>query len=116
MAAENNINYALRVIKPVLDGEAQFAEVRRDAEERYSREMQAALKNTVWFSGCHSWYNKEDADGNKWNAMTYPKFQPQFWWESMFPVYSDWIYEVGTCLFLVFFGIIALVLYLTHVR
>ncbi|KAG5977502.1 hypothetical protein E4U55_006745 [Claviceps digitariae] len=92
MAAENAINYALRIIKPVLDGEAKFAEVRRHAEERYSRDMQAALQNTVWFSGCHSWYNKEDADGNKWNAMTYPHFQLRYWYESLFPVYRDWIY------------------------
>ncbi|KAG6039002.1 hypothetical protein E4U41_003357 [Claviceps citrina] len=92
MAAENGINYALRVIKPVLDGEAKFAEVRRDAEERYSRDLQAALRKTVWFSGCRNWYNKEDADGNKWNSITYPYFQPVYWYESFFPVSKDWIY------------------------
>ncbi|KAK2599994.1 hypothetical protein QQS21_005296 [Conoideocrella luteorostrata] len=92
MAIENSINFALRIIKPVLDGEAKFAEVRRDAEERYSREMQAALQKSVWFSGCHSWYNKKGADGKTWNAMTYPHWQPVYWYESFFPVSKDWIY------------------------
>ncbi|KAG6013092.1 hypothetical protein E4U54_007111, partial [Claviceps lovelessii] len=92
MAAENAINYALRIIKPVLDGEARYAEVRRDAEERYSRDMQAALRRTIWSLSCRSWYTKEDAEGNTWNAMTNPHFQPRYWYESVFPIYRDWMY------------------------
>lgn len=94
MAAENSINYALRVIKPVLDGEAKLAEVSRSAEERYSREMQTALQKTVWFSGCANWYNKELEGGRKWNGTTYPHWQPSFWYECFFPQQKDWIYPV----------------------
>ncbi|KAG5927356.1 hypothetical protein E4U42_002333 [Claviceps africana] len=92
MATENAVNYALRIIKPVLDGEARYAEVRRDAEERYSRDMQAAIRERVWSWGTGSWYVEEDAEGNKWNSMTYPHFQPTYWYESVFPVFRDWIY------------------------
>ena len=95
LAIENSINYALRIIKPVLDREAKFAVVKRAAEERYSRDMQAALRKTVWNTGCQSWYVREDDDGEKWNAMTYPHYQGVFWYETLFPKYKDWVYQVG---------------------
>lgn len=94
IAAENTINYALRIIKPVLDGEARFAEVRREAEVEYSRKLQAALQKTVWQSGCKSWYFKEDETGKKWNATSYPYWQPRFWFDCFFPVYKDWEFPV----------------------
>ena len=60
MAAENSINYALRVIKPILDGNAKTLELRREAEERYVSRVQDDLAKTVWNSGCSSWYVRKD--------------------------------------------------------
>ncbi|RDA96199.1 hypothetical protein CP533_1618 [Ophiocordyceps camponoti-saundersi (nom. inval.)] len=96
MAIENSINYALRVIKPVLDHENGVAEVKPEAEARYSRELQEALHKTVWFSGCHNWYNDEGPDGKKWNAMTYPRTQWDYFYRSVFPIYQDWTYVNAT--------------------
>lgn len=91
MAVENAVNYSLRVIKPVLDGEASAVEARREAEVHYSNQMQRDLKNTVWASGCHSWYVKEDGqEGKQWNAMTYPYSQSYYWYRCLLPVWSDW--------------------------
>jgi cation diffusion facilitator CzcD-associated flavoprotein CzcO len=92
MAAENSINYALRIIKPVLDGKATVTEVKLEAEKKYSDKIQNDLRKTVWFSGCQSWYIKSDAKkpGQKWNAMSYPYSQAHFWYRSLFPVWSDW--------------------------
>ncbi|KAH7029926.1 uncharacterized protein B0I36DRAFT_412440 [Microdochium trichocladiopsis] len=96
MAAENSVNYALRVIRPVLEGSASVACLRGEAEKRYSDRMQAALRSTVWNSGCQSWYVRkaDDDDGQTWNAMSYPWSQAHFWYRSVFPVWSDWEYRV----------------------
>ncbi|RDW68959.1 flavin-containing monooxygenase [Aspergillus mulundensis] len=86
MAAENSVNYALRVLKPVLDGTASAVEVKADAEDAYIKKLQAAARNTVWVAGCHSWYVNE----KRWNAMAYPWTQAHFWYRSLFPVWEDW--------------------------
>jgi hypothetical protein len=72
LAAENSINYALRVIKPALDGKVSVVDLKKKAEEDYTNRIQADLENTVWNSGCQSWYIKDSGDGRKWNAMSYP--------------------------------------------
>jgi cation diffusion facilitator CzcD-associated flavoprotein CzcO len=41
---------------------ARRIEVRREAAERFDRELRAALRDTVWHTGCTSWY--VDAEGN----------------------------------------------------
>ncbi|CAK7233346.1 hypothetical protein SBRCBS47491_008577 [Sporothrix bragantina] len=91
MAAENSINFALRLIKPVLDGEYSTVDLKREAEEHYSDDLQTALSKTVWNSGCQSWYVDESAGGGKkWNAMSYPYSQAHYWYRSLFPTWSDW--------------------------
>ncbi|KAL2827500.1 hypothetical protein BJY01DRAFT_255663 [Aspergillus pseudoustus] len=86
MAAENSINYALRVLKPVLDGDAASIEVTRKAEHDYAYWVQDALSKRVWNAGCMSWYLND----KKWNSMSYPWTQAHFWWRSLFPTWSDW--------------------------
>jgi hypothetical protein len=94
IAAENSINYALRIIKPILDGRASAAEVRLEAERAYVDRVQAALEKTVFASGCRSWYVEDLGDGRRWNSATYPWTQGYFWWRSLFPVWKDWTYSV----------------------
>ena len=95
MAVENSINFSLRVIRPCLDGKASVVNVRHDAEEKYSQKMQAALKETVWFSGCSSWYNDVGKDGQPWNSTTYPWSQKHFWYHCLFPTWNHWEYSVS---------------------
>jgi hypothetical protein len=96
MAAENSINYALRVLKPILEGKASVAGLKRDAEERYVSRIQTDLSKTVWNSGCSSWYIEKDAEkGQTWNAMSYPYSQAHFWYRSLFPTWSDWEFSVS---------------------
>ena len=95
LAIENSINYALRVIKPVLDGKVSAVEVKHDAEARHAEELQADLRKTVFGAGgCKSWYVNEDS-GKSWNAMTYPYSQPTFWYRCLFPVWRDWNFIVS---------------------
>lgn len=95
MASENSINYALRIIKPILDGSASVADLKPEAERQYVDKVQDALSKTVFASGCMSWYVRARPGGKTWNASTYPWTQPYYWWRSLFPVWSDWQYSVS---------------------
>ncbi|KAL1887666.1 hypothetical protein Sste5346_010061 [Sporothrix stenoceras] len=101
MAAENSINFALRVIKPVLDGQCAQVDLKASAEEAYDDNLQTALSKTVWNSGCQSWYVQGSDDqksrGTKKtrNAMSYPYSQAHYWYRSLFPTWADWQYSVS---------------------
>ena len=67
LGSENMAEYILSIIKPVLSGDALYAEAKKDEEIRWTNEIQNQLKKTV-FSGCASWYQ----DVNGWNSTMYP--------------------------------------------
>lgn len=50
----SSINYALRILRPIFEGTAKSVEVKSEAEKSYVQTVQAALKKTVWNSGCRS--------------------------------------------------------------
>ncbi|EEH34998.2 monooxygenase [Paracoccidioides lutzii Pb01] len=69
IASENTINYALRILKPILTGKATSVDIKQQAEKSYADKVQAALKETVFNAGgCQSWYIQK----SKWNATIYP--------------------------------------------
>ncbi|KAE8143900.1 hypothetical protein BDV38DRAFT_232277 [Aspergillus pseudotamarii] len=86
MAAENSVNYALRVLKPVFEKGADSVELTQVAEDEYSHRVQDALRKRVWNAGCQSWYQND----KNWNAMAYPWSQAYFWYRSLFPINSHW--------------------------
>ncbi|KAK3385465.1 hypothetical protein B0H63DRAFT_433197 [Podospora didyma] len=96
LAVENSINYALRVLKPVLEGKAAIADLKRPAEGAYVEKIQDALQDTVWTSGCNSWYVRSDKGNRTWNGMSYPWSQGYYWWSSVFPVWKDWSFTGKT--------------------
>ena len=86
LASENMIEYSLKFIEPILKGDISTVEVKREAEEAYTAEIQRANKGLVFNSGgCHSWYVHGD-----WNGTTYPYSQFWFWMMCLFPRWSDW--------------------------
>ena len=67
LASENMVEYSLKFVKEILNGDASIIEVKRKAEEAYTQDLQKALKSTVFNSGgCNSWY----VDGD-WNGTVY---------------------------------------------
>ena len=69
LASENMVEYIIRMIKPILDGDVETVEVKKEAEIKWTRDIQNLLKDSVWMtSGCQSWYRNED----NWNATVYP--------------------------------------------
>lgn len=51
LASENMADYSLKFIKKILDGDVTTVDVKREAEEAYTADMQRALKSTIWMSG-----------------------------------------------------------------
>ena len=67
LESENITEYILKMIKPVLKGDAVYVEPKRDAEMKWTADIQEELKKTV-FPNCSSWYQ----DKRGWNSTMYP--------------------------------------------
>ena len=86
LASENMVEFALKFVGPILKGDVRTFDVRREAEEAYTADIQRACDETVFNSGgCHSWYTH---DG--WNGTIYPYSQIWFALRCFFPRWSDW--------------------------
>lgn len=69
LATENMVQHALKLMRPLLNGDASAVEVKKEAEVAYTTDLQAKLKSSVWYAGgCKSWYVREDG----WNATVFP--------------------------------------------
>ncbi|RBA19233.1 hypothetical protein FPRO05_10162 [Fusarium proliferatum] len=69
LGLENQVAQAIKLMRPILSGEAQKVEVTRSAVYKYNAEVQSDLKKTVWNGGgCHNWYVNDDGR----NSMSYP--------------------------------------------
>lgn len=69
LASENMVEYTIKFIRKILQGDVKTFEVKKDSEVAWTKDIQEKLKDTVWLrGGCHSWYKGE----NGWNATTYP--------------------------------------------
>lgn len=55
---EQAVGWILRTIDRVPPG--QSVEVRAEAQAAWNRSLHAALDQTVWATGCHSWYKRAD--------------------------------------------------------
>jgi hypothetical protein len=64
---ECGIGHLLAALAELDRAEAARIEVRREAAERFDRELRAALAKTVWHSGCSNWYVDENGnDPSNW--------------------------------------------------
>ncbi|EGX96129.1 dimethylaniline monooxygenase, putative [Cordyceps militaris CM01] len=89
-AIENSINYALRILKPVLDGETVSVDCLQEAEDRWDQTIQEGLTKTVWADGiCNNWYSRNAKGEQARNSSTYPFMQGHFWYKCFFPPTLD---------------------------
>ena len=60
---ESQLNYLVDAIRTMRDRRLQTVEVREAVQDGYNRELRASTGETVWVTGCQSWYldNKGNA-------------------------------------------------------
>jgi cation diffusion facilitator CzcD-associated flavoprotein CzcO len=64
---EAGIGHVIAALREMDRAHASRIALRRDTAEAFDRELRDALKDTVWHSGCSSWYVDENGnDPNQW--------------------------------------------------
>jgi cation diffusion facilitator CzcD-associated flavoprotein CzcO len=72
---EAQVRYVMQALDLLRRRNAASVEVREEAQERFVQTVQADLDDTVWQSGCNSWYL--DAQGR--NSTIWPDFTVSYW-------------------------------------
>lgn len=73
---ESQVRYISHAIRLMKKQALSFIDVRRDVYERYNQWLQERLKDTVWASGCQSWYLNQNGK----NTTAWPGFTFTFRW------------------------------------
>jgi hypothetical protein len=64
---EAGANHVIAALRALERSRARQIQIRRAAADAFDRELRAALANTVWHTGCTSWYVDENGnDPNQW--------------------------------------------------
>ena len=71
---ESQIQYVLDALKQKQRHQWSTLEVRQDAQSRYNASIHAKLGDSVWQTGCKSWYVNENGK----NTTLWPGFTWQF--------------------------------------
>jgi cation diffusion facilitator CzcD-associated flavoprotein CzcO len=74
---EAQTRYVLQAIDLLRDGTA-YVEVKADVQRRFVDAVRSRLDNTVWQSGCASWYLDEKGR----NTTIWPRFTFDYWWRT----------------------------------
>ncbi len=82
---EAQVRYVLRCLELLKDSGATLLDVRQDAQRAFNDTLQDKLGDTVWATGCRSWYL--DADGR--NRTIWPGFTVSYWWRTRRPRRAD---------------------------
>ena len=97
---ECQINFALRLIKPILESlhssqrgvhDIAAVTVKPEAAKRQISWMQSRLSKLVWSSGCTSWALDPKTGAN---IAMYPEYQFVFWLRSVFIPVEDFEYVI----------------------
>ncbi|MCO5230406.1 MAG: NAD(P)/FAD-dependent oxidoreductase [Chitinophagales bacterium] len=69
---ESQINYIIESMKYMNRKKVHAIEVRKDVYDRYNEAIQKRLQNTIWKSGCQSWYlTKSGKNTTLWPGFTF---------------------------------------------
>jgi cation diffusion facilitator CzcD-associated flavoprotein CzcO len=69
---ESQFRYIEGCVRALRDAGLDWIDVRPDVQDAFGQEMRERLRNTVWDTGCESWY--KNADGvvtNNWPGFTF---------------------------------------------
>jgi cation diffusion facilitator CzcD-associated flavoprotein CzcO len=74
---EAQARYATRAIAALRDRRLAFIDVRPSVEQAFQTELARKMKNTVWTTGCQSWYQTPDGEVFLWPGATF-----DYWWRT----------------------------------
>jgi cation diffusion facilitator CzcD-associated flavoprotein CzcO len=74
--AEMQFNYILQLIDLVRTGRCRQIAARKDATARFSEALVKAAKDTIWVTGCKSWYLDESGIPATW-PWTFGRYQEE---------------------------------------
>ncbi|HUJ57916.1 MAG TPA: NAD(P)/FAD-dependent oxidoreductase [Kofleriaceae bacterium] len=67
---EAQARYATRALAAMRDRKLAFIDVRPEVEQAFRADLSRKMKNTVWTSGCTSWYQTPDGEVFLWPGAT----------------------------------------------
>ncbi len=74
--AERQFDYVLQLLEMVRSGQCTGLSASGQAMEKFDRQRKKAARNTIWNSGCKSWYLDGDGLPTAW-PWTYDKFREE---------------------------------------
>jgi cation diffusion facilitator CzcD-associated flavoprotein CzcO len=81
---ESQVHYALQVVKGLESRGAHALDVKPRAQEAFNTRVQERLSQTVWATGCHSWY----LDKNGKNTTVWPGVTAEYWLRTRRPNFA----------------------------
>ena len=75
---EAQVRYVLQAIQHLSRARIDALDLREEVQAAAYHDVQTRMKNTVWQSGCKSWY--QSADGR--NDTLWPGFTFDYWWRT----------------------------------
>ncbi len=76
MVAEMQVAYLLQLLAPLRAGHCRAVAPRAEACAAFNADLRAAMKDTVWVSGCRSWYLDKSGQPILW-PWTLERFQAE---------------------------------------
>lgn len=74
---EAQARYAVAAIAGMREQRVAAMDVRPEVESAFKDELARKMKNTVWMTGCQSWYQTPDGEVFLWPAATF-----DYWWKT----------------------------------
>ncbi|MDA1097341.1 MAG: NAD(P)/FAD-dependent oxidoreductase [Proteobacteria bacterium] len=71
--SERQLGYIMQLIESWRSGAAREISARQDATDRFNAALKEAMKDTVWVTGCQSWYLDKNGNPAMW-PFTFDRF------------------------------------------
>lgn len=82
---ESQIRYAVRLVREILDNPGRTLEVVPEVQSVFNRKLEASFADSVWVSGCTSWYQTESGR----QFAIWPGFTFTYWFRTLRPRLRD---------------------------
>jgi len=86
---EAQVNYIIQCIRKVQEKGVDYFNVKIEEQNKYNAEIQGRMKNTVWTSGCKSWYQQDN--GKNFTIWPSSTLEYRARTKKVFAPYFDWI-------------------------